>query len=159
MRSGARRRGRPGGSDGSCSFSVKALSLFLMVSILWGVFVFTKVTGPTTPVSSSGRQKQAEGLRHTSLVAEKEEAKKIPPGRKAKADGEGFQGPVTWNEVPPNDRYHLVFSTDCGGYQNWQSMALFLSADAVRQPGVITRIASGCTEVSPGCVWMQPRDL
>lgn len=41
--------------------------------------------------------------------------------------------------------FHLVFSTDCSGYQHWQGILLYYSARRVQQPGVITRIASGCT--------------
>ena len=41
---------------------------------------------------------------------------------------------------------HLVFSTSCGPKQDWQSHLLFYSALRVKQPGIITRIASGCNE-------------
>jgi hypothetical protein len=43
-------------------------------------------------------------------------------------------------------RYHVVFSTDCSPYQHWQSYLVFYSAHKVRQPGHVTRIASGCTD-------------
>jgi hypothetical protein len=39
---------------------------------------------------------------------------------------------------------HVIFSTDCGSFQDWQSLLLFHSAKAVGQEGHITRIASGC---------------
>lgn len=42
--------------------------------------------------------------------------------------------------------YHLIFSTDCGTYQHWQSYLTFYRAMRVKQPGTVTRIASGCTE-------------
>ena len=42
-------------------------------------------------------------------------------------------------------KYHVVFSTDCTEYHNWQSYVLFFHAEKVGQPGTITRIASGCT--------------
>lgn len=51
---------------------------------------------------------------------------------------------------------HIIFSTDCSPYQDWQSILLFYSAIIVANysgdnrrgqgPGPITRIASGCTE-------------
>lgn len=53
---------------------------------------------------------------------------------------------VEWNEVEDDPRFFLVFSTDCSKYQNWQSLAIFFSADQVKQPGTIIRIASGCTQ-------------
>ena len=53
-------------------------------------------------------------------------------------------GPI---EEPRDDSdIHLVFSTDCGEYQDWQSIVFFHSASVVGQKGRITRIASGCTE-------------
>lgn len=42
-------------------------------------------------------------------------------------------------------RYHLIFSTDCSPYQHWQSFLVYYTAMKVRQPGTVTRIASGCS--------------
>jgi hypothetical protein len=42
-------------------------------------------------------------------------------------------------------QYHVVFSTSCSPFQNWQSIAFFYFAHRVRQPGHITRLVSGCT--------------
>lgn len=41
---------------------------------------------------------------------------------------------------------HVVFSTDCSPFQDWQTLLLFHSARAVGQDGHLTRIASGCSE-------------
>lgn len=43
-----------------------------------------------------------------------------------------------------NTRYHIIFSTDCSPFQHWQSYLVFFSAMTLRQPGHVTRIASGC---------------
>lgn len=40
---------------------------------------------------------------------------------------------------------HIIFSTDCSPFQSWQSFAVFHSALSVSQPGLVTRIVSGCT--------------
>jgi len=48
--------------------------------------------------------------------------------------------------TPPTTTYHMVFSTDCSPFQRWQSYLLFYHAMKVKQPGKVTRIASGCTE-------------
>ena len=40
--------------------------------------------------------------------------------------------------------YHVVFSTACSAQQHWESYVLFYHAWRVRQPGNVTRIASGC---------------
>lgn len=42
--------------------------------------------------------------------------------------------------------HHMVFSTDCSEYQQWQSYLLFYYAMKNGQPGTVTRIASGCKE-------------
>ena len=42
------------------------------------------------------------------------------------------------------DNLHVVFSTDCTFFQDWQSLVMFYSAVAIGQKGPITRIASGC---------------
>lgn len=41
-------------------------------------------------------------------------------------------------------RYHLIFSTDCTPYQHWQSYLVYYTAMSIKQPGHVTRIASGC---------------
>lgn len=53
------------------------------------------------------------------------------------------------SEVPFEERdesYHIVFSTGCSEFQDWQSIGMYSSAESVGQRGIITRIASGCTE-------------
>jgi len=42
--------------------------------------------------------------------------------------------------------HHMIFSTDCSPYQRWQSYLLFFHAYRVKQPGKVTRIASGCDD-------------
>lgn len=42
------------------------------------------------------------------------------------------------------DRMHIVFSTDCTFFQDWQTLLVFYSAQQAHQQGDITRIASGC---------------
>jgi hypothetical protein len=45
-----------------------------------------------------------------------------------------------------NTTLHIIFSTDCSTYQQWQSYLFFYSAYTVGQPGYITRIVSGCND-------------
>lgn len=42
--------------------------------------------------------------------------------------------------------YHIVFSTSCSEQQHWESYVFFYHCFRVRQPGHVTRIASGCSE-------------
>ncbi len=39
---------------------------------------------------------------------------------------------------------HIVFSTDCTPFQDWQTLVLFHNAKALGQKGKLIRIASGC---------------
>lgn len=54
-----------------------------------------------------------------------------------------------WDPAPRDENgvhYHIVFSTGCSIYQDWQSFVFFYHAMAVNQPGTVTRIVSGCNE-------------
>ena len=52
------------------------------------------------------------------------------------------------NEKPKGSgpNYHMVFSTSCSPFQNWQAMAFFHFAKKVKQQGSVTRLVSGCTD-------------
>jgi len=43
-----------------------------------------------------------------------------------------------------NPNYHMVFSTACSPFQNWQAYMFFYHAWKVGQRGSVTRLASGC---------------
>jgi hypothetical protein len=47
---------------------------------------------------------------------------------------------------PSSPDYHVVFSTSCDHQQHWESFVFFFHAMRIRQPGTVTRIASGCNE-------------
>lgn len=49
-------------------------------------------------------------------------------------------------KLESNQPVHVVFSTDCSFFQDWQTILIFHSAIAVAQEGKITRIASGCSD-------------
>ena len=55
-------------------------------------------------------------------------------------DSPGLTSPTTGATL------HTIFSTDCSSYQHWQTYLFFHNALKVRQPGYITRIASGCSD-------------
>jgi hypothetical protein len=42
--------------------------------------------------------------------------------------------------------YHIIFSTSCSVFQDWQSYVFFHQALVTKQPGTVTRIVSGCKE-------------
>ena len=59
------------------------------------------------------------------------------------------------------ETYHVVFSTDCGKSQQWQSYLLFFGAMRVQQSGFVTRIASGCSDSEKAATheWHQVNDF
>ena len=52
--------------------------------------------------------------------------------------------------TPERPPYHVVFSTSCDDQQDWESFVFFYHAHKVKQPGTVTRIASGCSAARRG---------
>lgn len=50
------------------------------------------------------------------------------------------------NSASSEVKYHIIFSTGCSTFQDWQSYVFFHGALSSGQPGTITRIVSGCGE-------------
>jgi len=159
-----RHRRRPGDPEAGLGFTGKALVFFLVVSLTWGLFVFMHVTDPTAIVMDAGGvaakdisllKAELDAATAQLLAAAVPNVDNSPSKRhhqheiqlNSHGSSSGGQKKVTWNDVPDDPRFYLVYSTDCSGYQNWQSMALIFSGDEVRQPGTFVRIASGCSEV------------
>lgn len=70
-----------------------------------------------------------------------------PPGRlstRLRAAATVAPAPPPFEET--DESYHIVFSTGCSEFQDWQSIGVYSSAETVGQRGIITRIASGCSE-------------
>ena len=67
-----------------------------------------------------------------------------PPTSATKASDAAAAPPAATSRDPGH--VHVIFSTDCEFYQDWQTLVLFQSANRVGQKGPITRIASGCSE-------------
>lgn len=53
-----------------------------------------------------------------------------------------INSPPAWEDSD----VHVIFSTDCTPYQDWQTLVVFHSAMTVGQKGRVTRIASGCDD-------------
>jgi hypothetical protein len=51
----------------------------------------------------------------------------------------------TTPNTTPVTNFHIVFSTGCSDFQDWQSYAFFYHVLNSNQPGNITRVASGCS--------------
>ena len=85
------------------------------------------------------RSDAAGGLR-AGEAATRRAAAAVPPLAAIPGDNAGTTSPTT------NATLHVIFSTDCGTFQHWQSYLFFHAALKVGQPGYVTRIASGCTD-------------
>jgi peptidyl serine alpha-galactosyltransferase len=67
------------------------------------------------------------------------------PQKQGSSDNAGAAVAAT-SKLSGGYEYHIVFSTGCSIYQDWQSYVFFHRAMVVNQPGTITRIVSGCDD-------------
>jgi len=141
---------RTGGSVSQQRSSCSVLALVTWVLIVsWVVFLWVALReggglwqNPTVVYVEKeltlAEQTLKKGLRGINMAVPVE---RLPP-----AAGEAAQQ----QHQPAGDAaeagaMHVIFSTDCTPYQDWQTLVLFHSATVVGQKGPITRIASGCT--------------
>ena len=123
------------------------ISIILLLTFGWGIFLYNKPLRDIETIVAHSFSQQRINIRqflpealdiadvrspNSSVVA----AKSIVVSSERKA--------IT--DVTGRDQLHIVFSTDCSPYQDWQSLLVFHSAHQVDQKGSITRIASGCSE-------------
>eukprot|EP00554_Chaetoceros_debilis_P000798 CAMPEP_0194093038 /NCGR_PEP_ID=MMETSP0149-20130528/48929_1 /TAXON_ID=122233 /ORGANISM="Chaetoceros debilis, Strain MM31A-1" /LENGTH=498 /DNA_ID=CAMNT_0038778193 /DNA_START=124 /DNA_END=1620 /DNA_ORIENTATION=+ len=81
-----------------------------------------------------------------SAADDKNDGKDITKATKESTRGTDAIRAVHKEPESEEPNHHMVFSTDCSEYQQWQSYLLFYYAMKNGQPGTVTRIASGCTE-------------
>ena len=82
---------------------------------------------------------------HSSSNNNKEGEEETPEQLAAARASSSSSSSPEEEEQPLDDSYFVVFSTGCSEFQDWQSIGVFSSAEAVGQRGVVLRIASGCT--------------
>lgn len=115
-----------------------------ILSVCWCIYVATRVQHSSVVKSLNVGKIE----RRHPLSGSKGE--KINPSHLAEVrSGAGLSYPrVLPKDVPPvsDGSIHVVFSTDCTFYQDWQTLMVFHSALEVGQEGPVTRIASGCSE-------------
>jgi hypothetical protein len=119
---------RQGGKGKRDSNSYNALLVVFLFSVL--VMIFSMLTLPSDDLDVSANMKKLY-IESRSFIRKKKEKK--------------FKS----KENLPNsedDEYHIVFSTACSPFQNWQAYVFFYFAWKVKQPGSITQIVSGCPE-------------
>ena len=125
--------------EGSSGCSCVLIVAWLLV-LSWVVFLYVALRDGGSLFNQSNP---------TVVAVEKEFEvleKSLRGGLKLKVPVEHFpEEPVTASHQQ-QEQFHVIFSTDCTPYQDWQTIVLFHSAVVVGQKGPITRIASGCDE-------------
>ena len=106
---------------------------------------------------NSQQQQQQQQQQHAKPSMDKQQQRRRRSKRKDSIIGNSRSTTTTTDDttiidtvgtVSPttNTTLHIIFSTDCSTYQQWQSYLFFYSAYTVGQPGYITRIVSGCND-------------
>jgi len=127
-------------STGKC-FSKFMILLYALLIGWIGLLVFFHL--------ESGVVEEGEPDIDTAKQPEAITTNNNPPNTILHKDAEAFvDRPPRDSQSIKNDldQMHIVFSTDCSFFQDWQTLVVFHSAIHAKQPGDITRIASGCSE-------------
>jgi len=125
--------GGSGGSGGAAPLNHPA---DLGATTAVGNTTITTAGGQSTGVNSEIAQPRGKESRFRQGLGEQ---RRTDSARESRNQRGGRQG-----NRDDQDLVHIVFSTDCSGYQHWQGIALWYSAQFAGQKGPITRIASGC---------------
>ncbi|CAJ1959482.1 unnamed protein product [Cylindrotheca closterium] len=80
------------------------------------------------------------------LIESEEDLKHNPKFLRNSQPTSGSQWASKQNIVPYESKYHVVFSTGCSNFQDWQSYVFFYHVLQSGQEGHVTRIVSGCNE-------------
>lgn len=107
----------------------------IVVTGLWILFLY-RHSMLNSSASMAALEEMKLGSKEAILSLDPLDIPSIPFASKIDSDKTSATG----------DHFHIVFSTDCTPYQDWQSLLVFHSAFIVGQKGSITRIASGCNE-------------
>lgn len=103
--------------------SVSLPTLFLaitIISLFTSLLIFSKLQAVLDPVSATRSATRQESSSQNGAVS-----------------------PITGTS-PPKLQYHIIVSTGCSAFQDWQSYVFFYHVWKSGQEGEVTRIASGC---------------
>ena len=89
------------------------------------------------------KQQQQQNVAQSDVKPEQQvQPEEAPPKERLKVPHEKPKIEPIGTDV----EYHIVFSTGCSAFQDWQSYVFFYQAMKIKQPGTVTRIVSGCNE-------------
>jgi hypothetical protein len=135
----------------------------VVIAICWCLFIASKIPDGifleiiSKPNPSEIAMMKATSVNNTAAIIRAASSLNALKGlkfiEKQSHSPSSFVSPITAQENSnahvqsvEEAKFHVVFSTDCSFYQDWQTLVVFHSAMAVGQKGDITRIASGCDE-------------
>ena len=104
-----------------------------VVVVVWIVFIFSRFHGDSNAIKNAFNKATSVANQKLSRLHAF-----TPNQQTGKSD---FDLTIKHGE---EGEVHIVFSTDCTFYQDWQTLLVFHSAVSVGQRGHITRVASGC---------------
>ena len=137
----------------------KLLFIFVVAALVMASFIVVlsvddeEVASLDYSLSHIGSEPSLTKLKDTAssrsdVTLPKKTEKQKREKKKKKVEEEEDLG--TWEPEPPAMQppspYHIVFSTGCSIYQDWQSYVFFYHVIKSGQQGHITRIASGCKD-------------
>eukprot|EP01084_Bolivina_argentea_P320545 556195_1 len=117
------------------------IAIFIIISLLWMLYIDNKShlhfnPNETQPINQQPSQDNTlisiEELNTTNYINTARTRNNISPK---------ILRSIIANTA---DDIHIVFSTGCSEYQNWQSEVLLYSWARLNHPGQITRLVSGC---------------
>eukprot|EP00485_Elphidium_margaritaceum_P005219 CAMPEP_0202699934 /NCGR_PEP_ID=MMETSP1385-20130828/13147_1 /ASSEMBLY_ACC=CAM_ASM_000861 /TAXON_ID=933848 /ORGANISM="Elphidium margaritaceum" /LENGTH=522 /DNA_ID=CAMNT_0049357013 /DNA_START=54 /DNA_END=1622 /DNA_ORIENTATION=- len=118
--------------------NVFILSSSLCVTVLILLYVHTDIDNSSPDPTFSASDSIPQHDTYASTYASRHLLHESAKHDKSQMITHSVQGTV--------DDVHIVFTTGCSGYQNWQSETLLYSWARVQHPGRITRIIAGCKD-------------
>lgn len=140
---------------------VSIRTLFLLLSLLLGLLLF--VSGKLYFQTNAAERATTSDPSKTLTVGPPDAAITVADStldtatkeRTSKVNFDAVSSDATQSQTahdekkkkdPSRPYYHIIFSTSCSDKMHWESYVLFYHAFAVKQPGNVTRLLSGCSD-------------
>jgi hypothetical protein len=96
--------------------------------------------------SNAAATPASDNKAQSAIVTKPQQEAKPKADQSQQENSSAKENIVVPTHISTDDEIHIVFSTDCSFFQDWQTLVVFHSAILAKQKGKITRIASGCAE-------------
>lgn len=120
----------------------------VVIAISWCVFIALKIPDGLLLGIMRKKIEEVKTIKETDLVQNTAAMIKAASTQELDVKQYDVLSSTVISSTPAlgHNAIHVVFSTDCSFFQDWQTLVVFHSAMAVGQKGEVTRIASGCSE-------------